>query len=243
MRKIKWLPQIYLRLKAFKQKTMIIVLLTVLGAILGAIPPIIIGKIIDYLTLNLDVKMLMLQVLCLFLVQVIQEIIITYRQYFASIISLGVCKDLRIDTLLSVTKKEIDFFYKTPRGSVIQIITDDINEIQKFSLEVVPKFFHEICLALIAIAIISYIHWPLALIGIFIYSSYLIPLKYFGKKQRKVSSDLREHKTMVRQKTLENLELFKLIKILGYEEREKERVGSLHAKWSDLIRKYYITSN
>ncbi|KAA6470416.1 ABC transporter ATP-binding protein [Bacillus cereus] len=54
---------------------------------------------------------------------------------------------------------------------------------------------------------------------------------------------MREHKTMVRQKTLENLELFKLIKILGYEEREKERVGSLHAKWSDLIRKYYITSN
>ncbi|MFJ7734157.1 ABC transporter ATP-binding protein [Lysinibacillus sp. NPDC097231] len=240
---IYWFYEIYQRLRPDKVKIIILSIITIVGAVIGALPSIAIGSIIDSIKEGSGQTLLIKFSILLLLSLLLQEIFIIYRQYLASIITLNLCKLLRIDMLTKITKTKINYFQKNTRGDIIQNFTDDLNEIQKFGLELLPKFIYEIILATIAIVVIACIFWPLAIIGLMVYLLYLIPLKRFGIKQRKVSAELRNHKAIMRQQTLEKLESLKLIKILGNEEKEKSNFFNIQKKWSVLVKSRYVTDH
>lgn len=243
MTKKLWKKEIGSRLFDYKKYIYFLFLLTAVGATVSAIPPILIGNITDFILNNNNYTLLIILSFVLFFVVIFQELTISARQYYATYITLKFCNRVRYDLYKKILYKDKEQFNDRKRGDLLQLFSDDIDAIQKFGLETIPKFFHEIILCLIAIFVICNIYFPIAILGTAIYVSYLIPLKFFGKIQYNVANDLRDFKVHLKHKLLEKLESVRLIKSLAYEEKEKSNMKILQEKWLYLTRKRYVTDN
>ncbi|EIT84261.1 xenobiotic-transporting ATPase [Fictibacillus macauensis ZFHKF-1] len=238
-----WRVELIPRFKAFRGKMLLLCLLTTIGAGLATVPPLLIGTIVD--ELSGETHSFSLSQLCvsLFFIIILCELVSVSRQYFAAVLSLDIVSKLRTDMLEVLPRKDLAFYSTTPRGEILQWFTDDLQEVQRFSLETVPQFLYETVLAIGGLCIIAYIYWPFLFIVVAIYVMYIGPLHYFGSIQRKTSAKLSHHKAMLRQKSLQNFEAMKQIKLLGTEEKEREGVEQLHTQWAKLLQARYQTMN
>ena len=243
MNKGHWMWEIIRRLTSFRGAGLLLVVLTAGAGVLGALPPLLIGRIIDEALPDANVRQLALLAGGVLGALVAVEVLMALRQYVASGIVLQLNRNLRLDVYRSVLKTQVEFLKTTPRGDILQRCVDDAESLQSFSLDTLPTSLQELISAVVAVGVIARIYWPLGILGALVYSLYLLPVRYFGNLQRQVVADLRNQNALLHQVLQENLETVRLIKTFGAEEREYQRVQSLQHRWAELVLRRYVTEN
>lgn len=227
----------------YKRQIAFILSLTVLTAIIGAIIPYLIGKIIDDAIIYGNLNALIVMVFILFTLQILNELLNAIRQYVGSKTSLEFSKSLRSNLTKKLLYSKFTDVNKYNKGNIIQTTIEDTDIIQTFSLETIPHFFYQILLALVSLYMIFNIYWLIGLLTTLIYLIYLIPVNYFGKIQRKIIVQLRSQSSKLKQMILERLETIRLIKTLRTEDHEYSKVYKEQKKWGNLVISRYVTEH
>lgn len=216
-----------------KGALLLVSLLTVIAVVCGAAAPLLIGKLMDSVTLHNGVGMVRLSLFLLGSL-LFTEICVSLRAYVSAKTMIKLSYLLTTDTLTAVLRTNSSFFTKTARGELLQRCTQDTRVIQQFGLTTLPRFVQELLLAIIAIAVIS--QWS-GILAIALLASYLIlflPVHVYGRKRGIVRKQMVAHDSILRQNLLEKLETMKQTKIYGTEQSEFKDVKSGQDKWADL---------
>ncbi|MFC6232224.1 ABC transporter ATP-binding protein [Paenibacillus allorhizosphaerae] len=210
-----------------------VALLTVTASLCGAAAPLLIGRLMDAVTLRggegmAHTAMLLLGALLL------SELCIAARVYVSSKTMIHLSYAITEEALSAVLKTSSDFFAKTARGELLQRCTKDTKAIQQFGLATLPSFVQELLLACIALAVISGWNGPLAVILLTAYIVLFLPVHLYGRKRGLVRKQLAQHDSRIRQSVLEKLETMKQIKLYGTEKKEFADVTREQDQWATM---------
>lgn len=222
----------------------IVLILIFLAAALSSLMSVVIGKIVDFVGSNNGDGQNLLLLSCLLIVVVLCKEGANYsREYLAAKIMVQIANELRYKIFVTTLNFKYEYFCKISRASMINRCVSNTEEIQKLALATIPQFFYESIMCIIAFAVITHIYWPLSFVGLMIYSIYLIPVKYFGNKQKNVADSLNKQNIKMKDLFIEKIDEIKTIKIMGSEEKQKRDVEKESKIWSDLFFNSYFTIN
>jgi ATP-binding cassette subfamily B protein len=216
-----------------KRSVLLIALLTVAASVCGAAAPLLIGRLMDAITLYDGNGMAGIAFLLLAALMTM-ELCIAFRAYVSTKTMIRLSYELTEHTLAAVLRTSSSFFTRTARGELLQRLTQDTRVIQQFGLSAIPGFAQELLLACLAIAVISRWNWTLAVVLAAAYVILFIPVHIFGRKRGQARKELAAHDSRLRQSLLEKLETVKQIKLYGTERREYESVTAEQNRWADL---------
>ncbi|NIK78867.1 ABC-type multidrug transport system fused ATPase/permease subunit [Paenibacillus castaneae] len=228
-----WIVFFATQLSRSKAAFLVISLLTIAAVMSGAAAPLLIGRLIDGISLHGGEGILLLSLLLLGAL-LLTELCFSYRAYISAKAMLRLSYSLTEETLASVLRTSSAFFSKTPRGELLQRCTQDTRVIQQFGLSALPGFIQELLLAVVALVIIFRWNWQLAAILIAAYIVLFIPVHIYGQKRGIARKQLVAHDAHLRQSLLEKLDTVKQTKIYGTEQQESESFRAEQQKWSDL---------
>ncbi|WP_158606471.1 ABC transporter ATP-binding protein [Paenibacillus ginsengarvi] len=216
-----------------KRAILLLAALTLIASACGAAAPLLIGRLMDAITLREGSGMAQLAALLLGALLAL-ELCTQLRAYVSSKTMLRLTYELTEETLAAVLRTSSSFFARTPRGELLQRLTQDTRVIQQFGLSSVPGFVQELLLAVAAMIVICRWNWQLAVCLAAAYVVLFVPVHLFGRKRGQARKELAAHDARIRQSLLEKLETAKQIKLYGMERREYEAVASEQNRWVDL---------
>lgn len=216
-----------------KGAVLLIALLTVITALCGAAVPLLIGRMMDAVSLRGGGGMYEIA-LSLMGMLLLAELCKSAQTYVSAKTMVGLTYALTEETLASVLRTSADFFAKTPRGELLQRCARDTKAIQSFGLNTLPSFVQELLIACAAMAVMIRWNWLLALLLLTAYVILFVPVHVYGKKRASVHQALAVHDARIRQSLLEKLESLKQIKLFGTERHEFESVAAEQRQWADL---------
>ncbi|QYR21955.1 ABC transporter ATP-binding protein/permease [Paenibacillus sp. sptzw28] len=216
-----------------KAAFVLVVLLSVIAAICGAAAPLLIGRLMDEITLHGGKGMARTSLLLLSAL-LLSELCFSVRSYVSAKTMIKLSYSLTEEILAAVLRTSSVFFTKTPRGQLLQRCTQDTRAIQQFGLSTLPGFVQELLLACAAMAVIFRWNWVLSVVLLTAYVVLFIPVQLYGRKRSIARKELVAHDARLRQSLLEKLEALKQIKLYGTERRALADVADDQAKWADL---------
>lgn len=240
MKKRKWYVIVFNKLFKYKIEIIIIFLLTILAAGLTSRIPYIIGNIVDLALVDTDIGNLVRCVTLLFATLILGNIFSAIRKYLSSLVTLKLTNGLSKEVFNNIIMTKYSFFTETRQGDILQRITKDVKSLQNFDLDIVPNFCYEVVLAVFALVSVLRIYWPLGIIGMVIYSVYLLPTRYMGKKMKSKSGELRNQSALLKQMVVEKLKSIDQIKIYGTEEEECNQIREEQIRWGKLLQSKYL---
>ncbi|MEF3302332.1 ABC transporter ATP-binding protein [Paenibacillus sp. GYB003] len=228
-----WFLFFFKQFRRSKRSLLVITALTVAASACGAAAPLLIGRLTDAIAMHAGNGLVPLAATLLAALLAL-ELCSQLRGYVSSKTMLRLTYELTEHTLSAVLRTSSSFFARTPRGELLQRLTQDTRMIQQFGLSSLPAFMQELLLACAAIVVIGGWNWLLAVSLAAAYVILFIPVHRFGRKRGQARKELAAHDARIRQSLLEKLETVKQIKLYGTERREYETVAAEQSRWGDL---------
>jgi ATP-binding cassette subfamily B protein/subfamily B ATP-binding cassette protein MsbA len=210
-----------------------ITLLTAAASLCGAAAPLLVGRLIDAVTLHGGDELAETAV-TLLAAMAAMEGCEAVRAYLSSRTTLRLTYQLAEEALAAVFRTSATFFTVTERGQLLQRCTQDTKIIQRFSLSSLPNFLQELIVACTALAVIVRWSGALAMVLLATYVLLFIPIHLYGRRRGSARKQLADQDARLRQVLMERLESIKQIKLFGNERREFEQVAEEQGRWADL---------
>ncbi|TYB30771.1 MAG: ABC transporter ATP-binding protein [Candidatus Mcinerneyibacterium aminivorans] len=202
--------------KKYKKEVTLISLLLVLTSIPMIIRPLILRKIIDKgLMRSGNIQVLVIGVsLFIFL-----SILVSLFNYFKGVL-IGILDNkivLEMETKLYKKFQYADpkIYEKWDRGYIKSRIENDISSFASLFVSSIVSIIMDILILLVAITIIFILNWKLALISIILYPIYIVILKKYNNKLKRVKKEYQEIHAKTDSQIFNQIELLKDYKKLS----------------------------
>ncbi len=248
------LAKLYHYAHPFRVDIYLAVLFSILNKLFDLAPPLLIGVAVDIVVRrensiigkfgvdNLIDQLVILGVLT-FIIWGLESIFeFAYKVKWRNL-AQAIQNGLRLDTYRHVQELEMAFFEDTNTGTLMSIINDDVNQLERF-LDVGANDLIQVTTTAIAISLMFYgINMPLALIA-----SIPMPIiLYFSIKYQKLLeqryADVREKVGIINAELSNNLSGIMTIKAYGTEEYEAQRIAAASKDYEMSNRRAIILSS
>lgn len=203
-------------LKAYKTKTIVMILITIVTIILGMLQPLLFGKIVDEITQNKKNKIIFF--LIILTIIAVSNGILTYTEnILLAKISNGIELDVRNDMFKNFINMECKEYLHINKGGFIEKIDQDSKVFAQLLLQSINSITSDIFgVVFIGVLILS-ISAKLSLILIIFFPINSIIYKYYGTKLRKINFQFKNRKDKYLSFINELLLGFKVVKIFQAE--------------------------
>jgi len=149
--------------------------------------------------------------------------IFNYGQaYLMNFVGLKVIADLREKLYNHLQTLPLSFFTKTPTGTLISRITNDVNLIQGSVSMTIAGILKDAITIFSLVGVAFYQNWKLAIIAFFIFPFGVIPIRELGKRVRKLARKGQQRYgliTTLLHETITGNRIVKAFNMEGYEKR------------------------
>jgi subfamily B ATP-binding cassette protein MsbA len=150
--------------------------------------------------------------------------IFNYGQaYLMNYVGLKVIADLREKLYNHLQNLSLSFFTKTPTGTLISRITNDVNLIQGAVSNTIAGILKDAFTLFSLVGVIFYQSWKLAIIAFIIFPLAIIPIKELGKRMRKFARKGQQRYGFITTFLHETITGNRIVKAFNMEEYEKRR--------------------
>jgi subfamily B ATP-binding cassette protein MsbA len=150
--------------------------------------------------------------------------IFNYGQaYLMNFVGLKVIADLREKLYNHLQTLSLSFFTKTPTGTLISRITNDVNLIQGAVSNTIAGLLKDAFTIFSLVGVVFYQSWKLAIIAFIIFPLGIIPIKELGKRMRKFSRKGQQRYGFITTFLHETITGNRIVKAFNMEEYEKRR--------------------
>ena len=190
-----------------RMKMLLVMGIIVVIAILGLVPPILIKNIIDNALPQKDMVLLSWLILVSIGTTVILGLLQVAQSYLSIWISKHIILNMKNQMYAHLQDMSLNFYTAAKPGEIITRITSDIDGIQDiFNTTLVNALTSVVVLISTAIVLIS-MNWKLAIVGMIILPTFIIPTRKVGKLRWKIATRSQEKISDLNQIIQENFSI------------------------------------
>lgn len=207
------------------------------SAVLGLLPSIITGRIVDSIIAdNTTVLELLRLLIFAFIVLSAAQIISVLEQYINSWISQMIIRDMRNQMYDHLQHMSHSFFTNEKQGDIITRMNSDINGVSSVISGTLTSIVSNILTIGTCVFYLFYTDWRLAIIGLVIIPILIFPTRAVGRKRWELLSEAQEKHDALNQHVDETLSVSgsMLVKLFTREEKELARFKRVNSAATDI---------
>jgi ABC-type bacteriocin/lantibiotic exporter with double-glycine peptidase domain len=192
----------------------------ILGVSLLIPTPLLTMYLIDTVLPSSNIKALIyISILCV-IILIVKAICDNVQQFFFVRFNHMTVFDIQLDILKSFQKSSTHYRHHKQSGYLMSRITDDPNQIQSLFADTLISLMKDIITLIIGVIIIFYLHFKLAFVTIALLPFFIIFIKKYNQKIKKMSKELLELNAQYKKKLQESLSMidtFTIFNALNYD--------------------------
>ena len=207
-----------------------------LSAVVGLLPSIITGKIVDEALINKDMTLLIRLLLMAFATLAISQIIGVLESYINAWISHKIIFDMKNQMYHHLQYMPHSFFTTEKQGDIITRMNTDISGVSNVISGTLTNIVSNAATVITTLVALFTMSWQLAIVGIIVIPFLIMPARSAGKNQWKIRSDSQGKSDEMNQLINESLSVSgsMLVKLFTREEKEYERFKKVNKELTAL---------
>lgn len=207
-----------------------------LSAVVGLLPSIITGKIVDQALINKDMALLVRLLLMAFVTLAASQIVGVLESYINSWISQRIIFDMKNQMYRHLQYMPHSFFTTEKQGDIITRMNTDISGVSTVISNTLSNVVSNLATVITTLVALFTMSWRLAIVGIVIIPLLILPTKRVGKQQWKIRSDSQSKNDEMNQLINESLSVSGsvLVKLFTREEKEYDRFVKVNSELTAL---------
>lgn len=226
------LKRIFSYLIPYWKQMILIFVFIILSSIMGLLPSVLTGRIIDEGLINRDMKMLITLILVSLGVTLGANLIRVGESFLNNWIAQHITFDMRNKMYSHLQQMSQKFFTSNNQGDIITRMTSDISGVERVVTSTFTSILSNTITLIIAIVIMFKENWILAGVGVLVIPLFTIPTRWAGKTRWELTQDAQECNDEINGILNETLSVSGqlLVKLFGKEEYEYNRYKNVNHK-------------
>ena len=226
------LKRIFSYLIPYWKQMILIFVFIILSSIMGLLPSVLTGRIIDEGLINRDMKMLITLILVSLGVTLGANLIRVGESFLNNWIAQHITFDMRNKMYSHLQRMSQKFFTSNNQGDIITRMTSDISGVERVVTSTFTSILSNTITLIIAIIIMFKENWILAGVGVLVIPLFTIPTRWAGKTRWELTQDAQECNDEINGILNETLSVSGqlLVKLFGKEEYEYNRYKNVNNK-------------
>ena len=226
------LKRIFSYLIPYWKQMILIFVFIILSSIMGLLPSVLTGRIIDEGLINRDMKMLITLILVSLGVTLGANLIRVGESFLNNWIAQHITFDMRNKMYSHLQRMSQKFFTSNNQGDIITRMTSDISGVDRVVTSTFTSILSNTITLIIAIVIMFKENWILAGVGVLVIPLFTIPTRWAGKTRWELTQDAQECNDEINGILNETLSVSGqlLVKLFGKEEYEYNRYKNVNHK-------------
>lgn len=223
-------------LKPYRLQFTFVFAAILLSAVVGLLPSIITGKIVDEALINKDMKLLIQLLFMAFVTLAASQIVGVLESYINAWISQKIIFDMKNQMYRHLQYMPHSFFTTEKQGDIVTRMDTDISGVSTIISGTLSNIVSNTATVVTTLVALFTMSWQLAIVGVIIIPLLILPTKRVGKNQWKIRSDSQEKNDEMNQLINESLSVSgsMLVKLFTREEREYERFRKVNSELTAL---------
>lgn len=219
-------------LKPYKWHLFVVFLTIITASILGVLPSILTGKMIDEGLYNKNLNLLINLVIISFFVLLLSNLITAAETYINVWVAQHISFDMKNQMYAHLQKMPQKFFTSNQQGDIITRMTSDISSVQSVISNTMSSIFSNICTIIVTAIALFQKNWILALVGVSLVPLLSIPTINVGKRRWKFTKQAQEQTDRINTILNETLSVSgqQLTKIFTREEQDLKHYTDTNRK-------------
>jgi len=223
MRDKKLIKRIFTLLGPYKGRVALALVSMVLVSALAAAQAYLIKPLIDKIFINKDAFMLNILPLALIGVFLLKGFFYYLYSSILDIVGQSIIRDLRKDIFVHIHDLPISFFDKNQTGELISRVINDVTLIQMTVSNALIGLVKELFQIIGLLGVIIYLDWQMALIALVFLPLAILPVVYFGRMFRQLSTNNQQTVAEVSNVLYETITGHRVVKAFSMEKYECKR--------------------
>ena len=217
-------------LKPYSIQFIFVFLAILISAIVGLLPSIITGRIVDEALINKDMALLIKLLLAAFATLAVSQIIGVLETYINAYISQRIIFDMRSQMYSHLQYMSHSFFTTEKQGDIITRMNTDISGVSTIISGTLSSIVSNTATIITTLVALFTMSWQLAVVGILVIPMLVLPTRSVGRNQWKIRSDSQEKNDEMNQLINETLSVSgsMLVKLFTREQKEIEKFKSVN---------------
>ena len=223
-------------LKPYRIQFAFVFIAILLSAVVGLLPSIITGKIVDEALINKDMTLLVRLLLMAFATLATSQIIGVLESYINAWISQKIIFDMKNQMYHHLQYMPHSFFTTEKQGDIITRMNTDISGVSSIISGTLSNIVSNIATVVTTLVALFTMSWQLAIVGVIIIPLLILPTKRVGKNQWKIRSASQDKNDEMNQLINESLSVSgsMLVKLFTREEKEYDRFKKVNSELTAL---------
>ena len=236
--KVTWplIKRILSYLKPYWLQFTLVFLAILLSSVVGLLPSIITGKIVDEALVGKDMKLLIELLLIAFVTMVVSKVVGVLESWINSWISVRIIFDMKNQMYKHLQYMPHSFFTTEKQGDIITRMNTDISGVSSVISGTLQSIVSNIATVVTTLVALFSMSWKLAIVGIIVIPILVLPTKSAGQKRWKLLSKSQEKNDELNQLINETLSVSGslLVKLFAREEKEYDKFVKVNEEVTDL---------
>lgn len=226
------LKRIFSYLLPYWKQMILIFVFIILSSIMGLLPSVLTGRIIDEGLINRDMKMLITLILVSLGVTLGANLIRVGESFLNNWIAQHITFDMRNKMYKHLQQMSQKFFTSNNQGDIITRMTSDISGVERVVTSTFTSILSNTITLIVAVVIMFKENWILAGVGVLVIPLFTIPTRWAGKTRWELTQDAQECNDEINGILNETLSVSGqlLVKLFGKEEYEYNRYKNVNHK-------------
>lgn len=184
--------RIFSYLKPYKLHLFVVFTAIIASSVLGVLPSILTGKMIDEGLYNKNLDVLIQLVIISFFVLLLSNLISAVETYVNTWVAQHIAFDMKNQMYEHLQKMPQKFFTSNQQGEIITRMTSDISGVQSVISGTMSSIFSNICTIVVTAVALIEKNWLLAIVGVCIIPILSFPTINVGKRRWKIATQTQE---------------------------------------------------
>ncbi len=201
-----------------------------LSSVVGLLPSIITGKIVDEAIVGTDLKLLIRLLIMAFLAMTLSQVVGVVESYINSWISQRIIFDMKNQMYDHLQHMPHSFFTSEKQGDIVTRMNSDISGVSSVISGTLSSIVSNIATVATTLFALLSMSWKLALVGIVVIPLLILPTRSVGKTRWQMLKDKQAKNDEMNQLINETLSVSgsMLVKLFTREEKEYKRFVDLN---------------
>ena len=218
--------RIFSFLRPYRRQALLVIGSIVLAALCGALPPLLLKRVIDQAIPQGRLNLLFLLCGGMALAPLLAGLLGVAQRYLAAFIAERVMFDLRVQLFRHVQRQSLNYFASAKSGEVVSRVLNDVQGVGHMMQENLVKLLQNAMVFAVSTAVIFSLDWRLALVAFALLPAFIYPARKVGRTRKALKRRAQARMAEMTGILLETLSVSGalLLKVFGTEKKETKRL-------------------
>jgi ATP-binding cassette subfamily B protein len=216
--------------KPYKKSFYLTAFLTISLAFLSPLRPWLIQYTVDHYVLMPDLNMLAVMSLIMLVILIFETILQYYQTYLSGWLGQTVIRDIRKELFSHLTYFKMQYFDKTPIGTLVTRVVNDIETMAEIFSEGLLSIVGDLLKLFVVLGVMFWIDWKLTLVCLIPVPFLLVATWLFKNGIRKSFNEVRNEVANLNAFTQEHITGMSLVQAFNREEEELRRFKEINQR-------------